>query len=146
MAVVKIHSAILNALSIHYALFEHDDVSVIGHVGIKVTPPDSGLWLEAALIRNTSLQPYIQHDATVYERGIFQVGVCDRLNLGEVRSAEVAEAVAAHFKAGTKLTSDGITVEINRRPDVAAAVYYDTKIMTPVSIPYLVEAPGEVET
>lgn len=146
MAVVKIHSAILDALEVHYQTFEHDNVSVIGSVGRKVTPPAAGLWLEAALIRNTSLQPYIQHNAVVYERGIFQVGVCDRLNQGEVPSAEVAEAVAAHFKAGTKLTSEGITVEINRRPDVAQAVPFDTKIMTPVSIPYIVEAPGEVTT
>ena len=146
MAVVKIHSAILNALSLHYADFEHDSVGVIGHVGIKVQPPSSGLWLEAALIRNVSLQPFLAHDATVFERGIFQVGVCDRPGLGEVRSSEVAEAVAAHFKAGTKLTDNGVTVQINRRPEVAAAVPFDTKIMTPVSIPYFVEAPGEVTT
>jgi hypothetical protein len=146
MAVVAIHSAILNALSLHYADFEHDDVSVLGHVGLEVTPPDTDLWLEAALIRNEPLQPFMAHSATVYERGIFQVGVCDRLGLGEVPSSEVADAVAAHFKAGTKLTASGITVHIDRRPTVGAAVKYDTKIKTPVSIPYWVEAPGEVTT
>jgi hypothetical protein len=146
MAVVKIHSAILNALSLHYAEFEHPSVVAKFDVGVKVQPPAQWLWLKAALIRNDPQQPFLAHDSTVYERGIFQVGVCDRKGFGEVPSSEVAEAVAAHFKAGTKLTQDGITVQINRRPTVQAMVPFETKIMTPVSIPFFVEAPGVVDT
>lgn len=146
MAVVKIHSAILNALSLHYAEFEHELVTARFDAGIKISPPDEGLWLEAALIRNDPQQPFLAHDSTVFERGVYQVGVCDRKGFGEVPSSEVAEAVAAHFKAGTKLTQEGITVQINRRPTVQAMVPFETKIMTPVSIPFFVEAPGVVDT
>lgn len=55
---------------------------------------------------------------------------------GQTYALEIAGLVAQHFKADTKLAQDGVTVRIERAPDVSQGFQDSTMWRTPVSIRY----------
>ena len=73
--------------------------------------------------------------------GLFQVSVAWPVNLGAIGPADVAGAIAAHFKRGTVMTHEGINVRVVRPPLRLPAFTEDnTWYVIPVRVPYQADA------
>jgi len=142
MTTPAIQENILKALIDHFDTLTLSPVLTVAYPGIAFTPPATGMWIELAWIPNTADEPWLDNDAQVVERGIFQIGICDRLGVGEFPLNRAADAVIEHFRKGTKMVSGPVTVRIEQRASSEPAISYDTKIMTPISVRYLCIAPG----
>ena len=77
-------------------------------------------------------------DATAFKtetlNGILQVSVYTPINQGAGPADELAGAVVQHFKRGTWMTSEGITVRIVRPPYAGTAMRDGAFWMVPVTI------------
>lgn len=87
------------------------------------------------LMPNTTRTPGLDL-ITKHEKGIFQVSVCYPIKQGANACAARAELVRAHFPAGIKLTSGGVTVLVYEWPSIASGMPEDIFYITPVSISY----------
>lgn len=73
---------------------------------------------------------------TVRESGIFQVSLFYPLGTGSGDALVRAEAILSHFRRGLSLSSNGVTVIINKRGSVAPAQQDGKWYVIAVSIPY----------
>jgi hypothetical protein len=69
-------------------------------------------------------------------RGLFQVDVVFPIDIGLTVPREVASAICAHFKRGTKRYRESVRVEIVRPPYASTALKDAPGMMIPVTIPY----------
>lgn len=100
--------------------------------GVKFTPPQTGAWFE---VRHFPGEPdHFGYGNTAKQdfRGFVQVSVFGRPGSGIVGLTEEAEGIVSHFAKGTLL---GLVV-VRVRPYVSPAIYEDSFIQIPVTIPY----------
>lgn len=74
--------------------------------------------------------------------GIFQVSVFWPTGQGATTPMERASAIAVHFKRGTKIDREGISVRIDAPPWVGPMIQEADVLQLPVSIPYRAFAPN----
>lgn len=78
-------------------------------------------------------------NATHRYQGILQVALMTPLNWDDglpARTSEQAGIIAAHFPMDMRLVSNGVTVRITKKPDVAQGFRDDDRWLTPVSVQY----------
>ena len=68
------------------------------------------------------------------ERGIFQITLCYPLNAGPSAAAARAEAIRKVFYRGRTLSGSGVSVIIERHPEVAPAITEDDRYVLPVKV------------
>lgn len=104
--------------------------------GSAFTPPADGKYLEAFFLPNANRRPFYSGDDPEYKTGILQVDVVCPLNIGAGYAAGVADDIATLFPSDDRLTGSGLTIVIQRTPDVAPAIKGDTNWRVPVSVRY----------
>lgn len=102
------------------------------------TPTVGQPWLRVTFLPNANSRPFLGSDDPMFRQGLLQIGLMTPLN---GQSFEVdnqwAGEIAEHFwgdLTGRKLFYDGVTVTIQRAPDVAGAFREDAWQFTPISI------------
>ena len=70
------------------------------------------------------------------ERGLFQISLFYPLQVGPADAAARAELIRTSFPRGASFTSGGVTVIIERTPEVAPALYEPDRYVLPVRIRY----------
>jgi hypothetical protein len=70
------------------------------------------------------------------EQGIFQVTLCYPQKVGPGTALARAEALRTHFKRGTTMEKDGLTVIVMRTPNIMPAYIEADRYCIPVSIQY----------
>lgn len=75
-------------------------------------------------------------DGQAREEGIFQVTLCYPLLKGKKDATTRAGLIRTHFKRGTTMTSNGISVRVKGTPHIAPARYEDGLYLIDVSISY----------
>jgi hypothetical protein len=113
-------------------------------------PPSSGNparpdpYLEVRHLPNQNERPWIGDDEPALRRGILQLTLKVPLVLKwtEAEQTEVAGLIAEHFPVGLTMISDGLSVHVERHPDVAQGFRDDKDPywQTPVSVRYWCEA------
>lgn len=73
-------------------------------------------------------------DSPYIQRGYMQVGVHWPTNTGAGAAQEQAEAIAAWFKRGTSLANDGITVIIDKTPEITGGSIEDGRYVVRVRV------------
>jgi hypothetical protein len=74
--------------------------------------------------------------------GLYQVDVFWPSGSGLTDPMERASAIAAHFKRGTRISREGITVRIDDPPWPGPALQEPNWIQVPVSVPYRAFVPN----
>lgn len=72
--------------------------------------------------------------------GVFQVDVMWPEGEGIVAPGRIADAIVAHFKRGTDMTSGAALVRVIKPPSRAPAISVPPRVQIPVSIRYQVDA------
>ena len=107
----------------------------------KAFTPDATLgYLRVTHLPNRAEQITLGGDGYNQHRGIFQIDVLQPSSAGIVVAAEIAGAVAAHFKRGTNITREGALIRVIAPPSIAQALQSPPYIQIPVSIAWAVEA------
>lgn len=112
------------------------------------SPPQVGgqprPYLEVRHLPNANGRVFIGHDEPHMRRGILQINLKypTAMNHAEAVQTEIAGLIAEQFPTGLKMAYGGITVHVERAPDVAQAFRdgADPYWQTPVSIRYWCEA------
>jgi hypothetical protein len=95
--------------------------------------PDAGLWLEASFFPNAPLNVTLDFNAIDEQLGFFQVLVCYRKDIGQVRPSELADAVIDWFPKGLEVGP----VRVRQTPYQLPAVTEDgSRCYIAVTIPY----------
>lgn len=105
----------------------------VSYPGIPFTPP-SGTYLEATIHQNTTLDHFIGDDSTSEYRGLLQVSVRTPAGAGIIAPMDLAGKVAEHFKRGTVLSKDGLTVRVLKTPDIAGPLQEPDRLHVPVTV------------
>lgn len=98
--------------------------------------PVTGRPYQAAYLLPAEPENYSMGDGSRQERGIFQVSLMYPTGQGTAAAAARAEMIAALFRRGASFTKDGITVQIERTPEIADGRADDDRWMVPVKIRY----------
>lgn len=135
-AEVAIESALLD----HVVAFASSPAIPISLPNVDFTQPVPGpttYWLRATYLPADTAPLGVDFGAYNEHMGIFQVDVFYGRKAGELKAARLAASIMDHFARGTRLAKDGVTVEINRRPSRARALYEDEWMQVPVTIPWI---------
>ncbi len=68
------------------------------------------------------------------EQGIFQITLCYPLDAGPVPASQRAEAIRKIFYRGRTLVGSGISLTIERHPEIAPAITEDDRFVLPVRV------------
>lgn len=98
--------------------------------------PVTGRAYQAAYLLPAAPENYSMGDNSRQERGIFQVSLMYPSGQGTAAAGARAEMIAALFHRGASFTKDGITVQIERTPEIADGRADDDRWMVPVKIRY----------
>jgi hypothetical protein len=71
-----------------------------------------------------------------FEVGVFQITLCYLLEVGAGAIQARAELTKTHFKRGTTMVKDGITVNVMRTPTVSGGYREGDRYCIPISIYY----------
>ena len=100
------------------------------------TKPDNGKYLRISFIPNTAERRFIGSTDPHRFIGLLQISVCWPLNTFLDPALEMAGRVAGYFPCDLRLASDGVTVRIQKHPDVGPVIIEDTGAMVPVTVEY----------
>lgn len=138
--------AIKGALLAHAQAFANAQSLTISMPNRAFTPPADkatvgnstvyGKWLRATYLPAETDTLGIGADDDNKHYGFLQVDTFYALDAGELAPARIAAAAISYFARGTKLTRDGITVEIIKQPSTMRAVKDDPWLMLPTRIPF----------
>lgn len=119
-----------DAFGLLVADFAHSQGLPISLPGIGFSPPERGLWLEAAWVPNATQNYGLADDGPSLHRGLAQISVCGRPGAGIMPLTEVADAAIAAFGKGT--TFGGMRVY--RKPYQSAPIEQPERLMVPVTV------------
>lgn len=95
-----------------------------------------GKWLRATVLQGETKALSINEDGTNKHYGYLQIDVFHALGAGALAPSRISSAAIAYFPRNTKLTRDGITVEIIDQAYALTGRKDDPWWMIPVRIPY----------
>lgn len=107
----------------------------VGLENRTLDPTTTVLYVEEACIMGDTEQVATGAAGYDYTTGIYQVTVNAPAGNGKGAALVMADKIADHFKRGTVLTKNSITVTI-RSVSIAAALTTDTRYKLPVSITF----------
>lgn len=76
------------------------------------------------------------------EQGIMQVSLCYPLGIGPQDATKRAEQIRATFKRGASFTASGVTVHIDRTPEISPAQIEEDRFVLPVRIRFFAHVGG----
>lgn len=98
--------------------------------------PVTGRPYQAAYLLPAEPSNHSMGDGSRQERGIFQINLMYPPGQGSAAAGARAEMIAALFRRGASFTKAGITVQIERTPEIADGRADDDRWMVPVKIRY----------
>ena len=98
--------------------------------------PVTGRPYQAAYLLPAEPDNHSMGDGSRQERGIFQVNLMFPPGQGTATAGARAEMIATLFRRGASFTRDGITVQIERTPEISNGRAADDRWMVPVKIRY----------
>lgn len=134
MTAVGVESQITEALLARLAALTLSPALPVAYPDVAFTPPDSGMWIEAAILRAKTATLGIS--AWEEHAGIFQVTVVAPKGVGAIKTTQVADAIAAWFPRFTRLPNGSVEVGIYEPPAIAHPIDEPPYTRTPVSIRY----------
>lgn len=104
------------------------------------TPTTGQAWIRVTHLPNANSRPFLGSDDPMFRQGLLQIGLMTPLT-GQVAEVDLqwAGSIAKHFwddLPARTIFHDGMTVTIQRAPDVAGAFREDAWWFTPISIRY----------
>ncbi|MER8806028.1 DUF4128 domain-containing protein [Mesorhizobium australicum] len=103
------------------------------------TKPTTG-YLRVTHVPNINRRLFIGSTEPHQRIGLLQIDVFAKKNQDASVSAAIAGQIGASFPTDLRIRYGGITVRVNKAPDVAQAIADDTHWLTPVTIAYEVFA------
>lgn len=134
-----IEARIADILLTHLGTLTLTPAVPVAYPGVPFTPP-SGTYLEATIHQNTTLDHFIGTDSTSEYRGLLQVSVRTPAGAGIIAPMDLAGKVSEHFRRGTVLSKDGLSVRVSKTPDIAGPLQEPDRLHVPVSISFYVFA------
>lgn len=101
-----------------------------------LTDPPADTYLRVDLFPNGNQRLFIKSTAPHLYLGILQLTVVAPVAAGALAARRLAEDVAAEFRTDDELTEGGVTVRIEKVPDVLRPFKSDASWNVPVSIRY----------
>ena len=132
---VGIEAGILDALLYH--LSTYTTTLGIAYPGIDFTP--DGNHIEARIIPNTVTQATLGDNGYNRHEGLMQITVVWATGAGIIAPAETVSEIVAHFKRGTTITRNSLTVRINP-PRTAQPLPDGGWIRYPVIVPWFCDS------
>lgn len=140
MAITTVEAKIADALLTYLGTLTLSQALPIAMPNVDFTPPAGGKYLSAAHLPNATSQVTLGDNGFNRHIGLLQVSVVWPQNAGDIEPKEIAGQVVAHFKRGTVISHDGITLRIVQPPSVAPAIPDPPGYQIPVTIPYMIDA------
>ena len=134
MATTGIEAGILDALLFRLSSFT--TTLDIAYPGFDFTP--DGNYLEAQIVPNTVVQSSLGTNGYNRHEGLMQITVVWKTGAGVIAPAEIASEIVAHFKRGTAITRNGLTVK-TRPPRTTQAIPDGAWLRYPVIIPWFTD-------
>lgn len=103
----------------------------VAYPGVHFTPPDAGMWLEAAWFPNETRNLVLGNDGSQL-RGFGQVSCCARPGSGILPVANLSGEVISHYAKGVLL---GVAT-VEKKPWASSVLIGDERISVPVTVPY----------
>lgn len=97
--------------------------------------PNAEKYVKVDTLPRETDAPFLDFDSALDYGGIYQLSVHTKLNWGETESSNIADAIIAHFKRGTALSSGNVNLRLGqayRSPPMIT----DTHYTVVVSVPY----------
>ena len=135
MTTTGIEAGILDALL--FRLSSYTTTLDIAYPGFEFTP--DGNYLEAQIVPNTVVQSSLGTNGYNRHEGLMQITVVWKTGAGVIAPAEIASEIVAHFKRGTAITRNGLTVK-TRPPRTTQAIPDGGWLRFPVIIPWFVDS------
>lgn len=129
-----IEAGIVDALLNHLVGFT--TTLEIAWPGLDITP--DGDYLDVSIIPNTVIQSSFGTDGFNRHDGLMSIGVLWKKGVGVIAPAEEASLIVAHFKRGTVITKNGVSVRTGP-PRTAQAISDGSRMRLPVIIPWSVD-------
>jgi hypothetical protein len=104
----------------------------IAYPAVKFTPPETGIWLETKILRNTGIDNGLSDVSTKVEQGIFQINVCLRPNQGIITLTNYANGLIGQIPKGLNIGG----VKVIRQPYMMQPIYVDDRVILPITIEY----------
>ncbi len=135
-----VETKIERALMYHMSTLVLSPVMSVAYPNADFTPPAAG-YLRATHVPNTANQVTMGSNGKNRFLGLLQIDIMWPQNSGGYSAPmERAGAVAAHFKRGTNITLDGVTVRIVRPPETRPMLKSPPYVQVPVMIRYQADA------
>jgi hypothetical protein len=104
----------------------------IAYPAVKFTPPETGIWLEAKVLRNTGIDNGLSVVSTKVEQGIVQLNACTRPNAGIITLTNFANGLIAQIPKGLNIGD----VKVIKQPYLMQPIYIDDRVILPITIEY----------
>ena len=108
----------------------------IAYPGIEFTP--DGNYIDAQVLPNTVDQSSLGADGFNRHAGLFQATVVWKAGQGIIAPTEIASQIVAHFKRGTAIVRNGLTVR-TRPPRTTQPIPDGGWVRIPVIVPWFVD-------
>lgn len=109
---------------------------VTAYENVTFTPPAADVAYQQAFLLPGQPDNSEMGSTNYFDVGVFQVTLCYPIGNGPGAAQARAELLRLHFKRGTSLVQDGITVIVMRTPAVAGGFRRDDRWCVSVSITY----------
>lgn len=129
-----IEAKIYNALAYRLSQLVFSPSIPVAWPNVQFSVPVSNKWLQLHEFPAPTVALSVGHDGTNQYTGFIQISVFWPLNTGLVQPNEIASSIISHFKRGTRITLDGVTVETTQA--YRSRAIYEDRVMIPVTINY----------
>lgn len=128
MSIVSVRAALESAL---------DDMSPALTTQYENAPftPTPGTAYQAATLL-TAEPRNDEVSASFVEQGLFQITLRYPLNTGPAAAAARVNMIRTTFRRGATFTKDGVTVTVNRTPEILPAYTEGDRYVVPVRVPF----------
>jgi hypothetical protein len=133
-----IESSIEAALFARVASFSASPALPVAWPNVSFTAPSR--YLRVTHIPNANERLFLNGSDPHRRFGLLQLSVFTDKNKGSAAATELAGQVAAHFPADLPMRRGGLTVRVERAPDIAQAIPEDAHWHVPVTVRYEVFA------
>lgn len=114
-------------------------LTLTAYPNVAFTPPEPSkikVWLRATILPVPTFEMAVAFDGPNRHSGILQIDTFQGRGLGEPALLRLAAQVIAYFDRGTKMVSDGVTVQVLSKPYRMSLGQDDNWAFAPVRIPY----------
>lgn len=133
---MAVETDIMELLFSRLQSFSTSPAMPISWPNVEFTPPPDQHYLRAQFVPNLANRVLIDSDGPHQHLGLLQVSVYWTKGAGEAGPRELAADLAAHFPCDLNLHGGGLSVRIQKRPDVRDMIVEDHAIQIPVMIPW----------